>query len=79
MRGGGGGGLTFYKNCKITIIIFGRKKIRKSARTGRRNVWRRHPCSAIYLGRALLKGERAKTVTCLTNARRPLLIKYNAH
>jgi hypothetical protein len=24
-RMGGGGGLTFYKNCKITIKIFGRK------------------------------------------------------
>jgi hypothetical protein len=28
-----------------------------------------------YLGCAHLKGEGAKTVTCLTNARRPLLIK----
>jgi hypothetical protein len=25
----GGGGLTFSKNCKITIRIFGRKKMRK--------------------------------------------------
>jgi hypothetical protein len=32
-----------------------------------------------YLGRAPLKGERAKTVTHLTNADRPLLIKGDAH
>jgi hypothetical protein len=32
-----------------------------------------------YLGRVPLKGEGAKTVTCLTNACRPLLIKGAAH
>jgi hypothetical protein len=32
-----------------------------------------------YLGHAPLKGEGAKTVTCLTNVRRPLLIKGDAH
>jgi hypothetical protein len=57
-----GGGLTFCKNCKITIRIFGRKKIRKKARTRRRNVWRRRPYSALYLGRVTLKGEGAKMV-----------------
>jgi hypothetical protein len=30
----GGGGLTFCKNCKITIRIFGRKKIRKRQELG---------------------------------------------
>jgi hypothetical protein len=33
----GGGGLTFYKNCKITIRIFGRKN-QKKTRTGHRDV-----------------------------------------
>jgi hypothetical protein len=32
-----------------------------------------------YLGRTSLKGEGAKTVTRLTNARRPLLIKDDTH
>jgi hypothetical protein len=32
-----------------------------------------------YLGRAPLKREGVKTVTCLTNARRPLLIKGDTH
>jgi hypothetical protein len=32
-----------------------------------------------YLGRALLKWKGAKTVTRLTNARRPLLIKGDTH
>jgi hypothetical protein len=32
-----------------------------------------------YLSRAPLKGERAKMVTRLTNARRPLLIKGDTH
>jgi hypothetical protein len=32
-----------------------------------------------YLGRAPLKREGIKTVTCLTNARRPLLIKCDPH
>jgi hypothetical protein len=74
----GGGGLTFCKNCKITIRIFGRKN-RKKVRRGRRNVWRYHPCSTLYLGRTALKGEGAKTVTRLTNACRPLLIKGDTH
>jgi hypothetical protein len=65
----GKGGLTFCKNCKITIRIFGRKKIRKGK--NKRNVWRCRPCSALYLSRALLKGEGAKMVTRLTNACHP--------
>jgi hypothetical protein len=69
-----GGGLTFCKNYKITIRIF-RRKFEKKARTGCRNVWRRRPCSFLYLVRMSLKGEGAKMVTCLTNTRRPLLIK----
>jgi hypothetical protein len=75
----GGGGLTFYNNCKITIRIFWRIFFGKKTRIGRRNVWRHHPCSVLYLGRAPLKGEGAKTVTRLTNARHPLLIKGNTH
>jgi hypothetical protein len=77
----GGGGLTFCKNYKITIRIFGRKnqeKIRKKARTGRRNVWRYRPCSTLNLGLTPLKGEGDKTVTHLSNARCPLLIKGDA-
>jgi hypothetical protein len=52
----GGGGLT--KNCKITIRIFGRKN-QKKARTERHNVWRRRPCSTLYIprSRALKRGE----------------------
>jgi hypothetical protein len=30
----GGGGLSFYKNCKITIRIFGRKKLGKKQEQG---------------------------------------------
>jgi hypothetical protein len=74
----GGGGLTFCKNCKITIRIFGRKN-HKKARIGHRNVWRHRPCSALYMGRTPLKGEGAKMVTHLTNVRHPLLIKGYAH
>jgi hypothetical protein len=69
----GGEGLTFCKNCKITIRIFERKN-QKNARIGRRR-----PCSALYLGCAPLKGEGAKTVTRLSNACHPLLIKGDAH
>jgi hypothetical protein len=75
---GGGGELTFCKNYKITIRFFGEKNQEK-ARTGCRNVWRRRPCSALYLGHADLKREGAKIVMCLTNACHPLLIKGGAH
>jgi hypothetical protein len=75
----GGGGLTFCKNCKITIRIVERKKIQKKARIRGRNVWHHRSCSALYLGRAPLKGEGAKMVTRLTNVCRPLLIKGDVH
>jgi hypothetical protein len=73
-----GGGLTFCKNCKITIRIFRRKNQEK----GKNRVPQCLAPPPLFCpkpGWRALKGEGAKTVTRLTNARCPLLIKGDTH
>jgi hypothetical protein len=65
-----GGGLTFCKNCNITIRIFGIKNQEKGKNRAPQCL-ASPPCSTLFLGHAPLKGEGAKMVTRLTNARRP--------